>query len=860
MSAFKREQVVRTAEKYVGKGKIEAAIKEYRKVLADNPKDVNTLNRLGDLYARSSRVEEAIRLFTQIAERYTEDGFLVKAIAIYKKIIKLDPTRLAVYEKLAELYHRQGLVNEARTQYQVLADYYLKHNDAAAAINIYLKMAEVEPDNPSHHLKLAELYQQGKLWDKAMRSYRVIAELMLQHERVEEAVRVYERAFEVHPEDLGFLTDAVLGLRDGGHTLQATRLLDRAMEITPQAEKVARLVRGGERRADSAGHEAVSPPVAPPSRPALGPPPPLEADQYEGEDEDVFFLDLEGEGAASLATPPIDRDRAGATSASAEAFEEPEAAGEQLEEMGLEGVEIDFEPGPPPVEPSPVGGEGEELGLRQPERAADAAAADEEAIALEGSFELELEPPEEIDWSFDEAIPQAPAPPSAEEARGQATDSVPAVAEAPAAPADEAPRPQDLVAEAEVFAKYGLEEKARERVEQVLAVEPQHLDALQLLVDLQLRKGGGAAVDAAARRLRRAAEAADREEIWERARQKLERAGFQMDVKGAAAPRVRKQRDRVSQLLESLLDEAPPARRETRDRRIDDALAEIASDVLERPRRRPPAPPPVAPTVEPQEPPREEAATPAPPPAAVQPPAVQPPAEAAPPSAPRRWEEEFDEELPDIVLPEERRPDAAEALDDSGMDWLDATGGQGARDSEEKLFDDEEEFFDLAAELEEELDHAEKLTAEALGGQQEEPSLEEIVEGFKRGVAENLSAEDYATHYNLGIAYREMGLLDEAIGEFQLAAKAPEHLVECCSMLGVCFLEKGLPELAVKWYQRGLAASNLKEETVLSLLYDMGNSYLAMGDPAAARKTFVELYGINSHYRDVVAKLEELGR
>jgi tetratricopeptide (TPR) repeat protein len=127
-------------------------------------------------------------------------------------------------------------------------------------------------------------------------------------------------------------------------------------------------------------------------------------------------------------------------------------------------------------------------------------------------------------------------------------------------------------------------------------------------------------------------------------------------------------------------------------------------------------------------------------------------------------------------------------------------------------------------------------------------------------VAENLSAEDYDTHYNLGIAYREMGLLDEAIGEFQLAAKDPVHLVDCCSMLGVSFLEKGLPELAVKWYQRGLQAPDLKEEVTLSLLYDMGEVYLTMGDIEAARKTFVELYGINSNYRDVVAKLEELGR
>ena len=65
--ALKRENVIRAAEKYVSKGKLEAAIKEYRKVLAENPNDANTLNRVGDLYARIERFDEAVKLFSQIA-------------------------------------------------------------------------------------------------------------------------------------------------------------------------------------------------------------------------------------------------------------------------------------------------------------------------------------------------------------------------------------------------------------------------------------------------------------------------------------------------------------------------------------------------------------------------------------------------------------------------------------------------------------------------------------------------------------------------------------------------------------------------------------------------------------------------
>jgi tetratricopeptide (TPR) repeat protein len=187
-----------------------------------------------------------------------------------------------------------------------------------------------------------------------------------------------------------------------------------------------------------------------------------------------------------------------------------------------------------------------------------------------------------------------------------------------------------------------------------------------------------------------------------------------------------------------------------------------------------------------------------------------------------------------------------------------ALAGAGDGDGGGAFFAAEDDFFDLAAELEDELSREGELAHdELLLAQPREQTLEEIVEGFKRGVSEALSPEDYATHYDLGIAYREMGLLDEAIGEFQIAAKDPALLVSCCSMLGLSFLEKGLPELAVKWYRRGLAVPSATEEEQLGLLYDLGNAHLATDDRDSAYRAFVDLYGINSHYRDVVARLED---
>jgi tetratricopeptide (TPR) repeat protein len=173
---------------------------------------------------------------------------------------------------------------------------------------------------------------------------------------------------------------------------------------------------------------------------------------------------------------------------------------------------------------------------------------------------------------------------------------------------------------------------------------------------------------------------------------------------------------------------------------------------------------------------------------------------------------------------------------------------------ESNLFAEEDDFFDLAAELEEELEQEEATVSLS----DEEQSLEEIFREFKKGVEQQLDSEDYDTHYNLGIAYKEMGLIDEAIGEFQLASKDPKRTIECCSMLGLCFLEKGMPQLAIKWYGKGLEVPEISEDEHLGLLYDLALVYLEVGDVTSAQKAFVEIYGMNSNYRDVVNRIKQL--
>jgi tetratricopeptide (TPR) repeat protein len=169
-------------------------------------------------------------------------------------------------------------------------------------------------------------------------------------------------------------------------------------------------------------------------------------------------------------------------------------------------------------------------------------------------------------------------------------------------------------------------------------------------------------------------------------------------------------------------------------------------------------------------------------------------------------------------------------------------------------------FFDLAAELDDALFEPQAAVLEDKPEETDGHSLEDLVAAFKKGVEQQVSAEDYETHYNLAIAYKEMGLTDEAIGEFQFASKSPGFFLKCCSMLGICFREKGMNALAAKWYRKGLESAGAgSEEEALGLRYDLALLHEEGGEFAQALELLTEVFGVNAHYRDVADRIRQLG-
>jgi TolA-binding protein len=124
--------------------------------------------------------------------------------------------------------------------------------------------------------------------------------------------------------------------------------------------------------------------------------------------------------------------------------------------------------------------------------------------------------------------------------------------------------------------------------------------------------------------------------------------------------------------------------------------------------------------------------------------------------------------------------------------------------------------------------------------------------------------EDPETHYNLGVAFREMGLLDEAIGELQKVCQYVDrghtfpNLMQAYTWLSQCFLEKGMPEVAVRWYEKALKLPNLDQETRTALHYELASALEAAGNNPAALSNFLEVYSSNIDYRDVAERIKAL--
>ena len=245
-------------------------------------------------------------------------------------------------------------------------------------------------------------------------------------------------------------------------------------------------------------------------------------------------------------------------------------------------------------------------------------------------------------------------------------------------------------------------------------------------------------------------------------------------------------------------------------------------------------PPPVKPKGPPAGKPIPAVEKPAPPAAKPIAPVVEP----APPVKPKAPPVE------ELIPPIEKPAGAAEPPPEAVVPKFTVTGPEaGAAGGD---------FVDLGAELEQEMAAEERYASPKSG----ESLVDGLLKEFQKGVREQLDEKDFETHYNLGIAYKEMELYDEAIQEFRLTARDPARALECADLLGLCFLAKGQPEQAIEDLRAGLGVAGHPPEAYFGLRYDLGVAHEAAGDLARALEQFEELSREGgARFRDVQARV-----
>ena len=191
--AFNKEKVMDAARKFVDKGQIDKAVKEYLRIVHEDPKDVRVWLKIGDLYAKKGSKQDAIETYLKVARFYHEQGFFLKAVAVYKQILKLDGRLVDVILKLAELYRQLGLMSDAMQHFESVAAHFHREGNTKEALATVKKLVDLDPENIATRIKLAELYSKEGLIDDAGTEFQVACEQLRRQGRQDDFIKVAER-------------------------------------------------------------------------------------------------------------------------------------------------------------------------------------------------------------------------------------------------------------------------------------------------------------------------------------------------------------------------------------------------------------------------------------------------------------------------------------------------------------------------------------------------------------------------------------------------------------------------------------------------------------------------------------------
>lgn len=873
MQQIDREKTLQAAQKYIEKKRYDRAIAEYQRIVQDDPNDARTLLKIGDLQARLQAYPEAIATYDRVGQYYSAQGFALKAIAVYKQIrelIKKHAPDLAdryghIVPKLAEIYTQLGLTSDALAAYDEVATRLQRAGRDREAIEVFSKMVGLDAQNPLPHLRLAEARCRVQSLDEAIDSFWTAAELLLGLDRRDDALKVIERILHFKPDARYARVAAELYLQRGSRedglqalaklqvcfqadpkNLDTLGLLAQAFTLIGQEAKaievykeMARIARDADRRDLFDQLLAHLRDVAP-------------------HDEQVRALQSLPPVAGSV-RPPSQSARPPSQSVRAATMES--LAPLSVADGDVEFIDETTERDALSVAPS----EAMPLPLKRPIMASapDVVVVDDQ-----------IEAAEEI------------ADPSSFDSRGHA---------------------RKAVVDAESFRKLRLYPKAIEALHIALEIDPRSLEIRQKLRELLVESGDREG--AIAETLNMASLQLDNGDLAQTEALVYEvleiepehpEALAMLEHLGGAQPSYTEEDDghtRVAMPREALQSgeaydpDAPLPSYDLEEVSAEQAMAsEPGRSFLQRQ------------AFDVQDDPFE-----ADQPLPSFPLGSEPELKAAPPRGLDDYEEEYEVSSVEDFVPAGATQVQAQAPAPEGLEEvLDeadffATRGlfedakailveqlsrtpnhplvvERLREIENSLGTSgasqtiERSQLDKAQETDESLDFD---IAQSLGALDElelppesvatqvysvtgEADVDQVFQQFKAGVRSHVSETDSATLYDLGVAYKEMGLVPDALHQFELAARDPQRECNCFAMIGLIYLEQNQLDRAAEAYVRALSAETKTVEQEMNLYYDLGNVYEMKGKNQDAQYYFQKIARRDPGFRDVSDRLASL--
>ncbi|WP_455245573.1 tetratricopeptide repeat protein [Petrachloros mirabilis] len=194
-----RSKVLQSAQLFASKGQFDAAINEWKKLSAESPGDGSIHNSIGELHLKRNATNDAVNSFVQAAGAFRAEGATLKAIATYKKVLKLDPTRYDIYRYLGDLNAERGLLSSAVQDYLTLGKHYLKTGKTKEALDIYKCIVSRDPSNLDAQQRVADLCLQENRQDEATKVYLQLGRERSAQQRFAEAKEAYQSVLRIDP-------------------------------------------------------------------------------------------------------------------------------------------------------------------------------------------------------------------------------------------------------------------------------------------------------------------------------------------------------------------------------------------------------------------------------------------------------------------------------------------------------------------------------------------------------------------------------------------------------------------------------------------------------------------------------------